>query len=360
VITVVAISTAGLWYVRAAWHRGNPVYPFLGEIVAHEGRLYADAHETLPESKSRLGRSLWGPVTAAWHVTMNPDRLGGRSHQPGVMFLAFLPGLLFVRRLGGLSTLLVIGVAYWLVWYLLRQNVRFLLPLIPIGAVGVVWVVAEMRRFPASARWVGTGLVCAILAAYTVVAAARCHEQLAVATGLESRDAYLAEVEPTWEAATASNASFGEHGHLLSLDHRAYYFKCPVTRENVYRRHTGYHQAVGRPEQLVPLLQKAGFSHLLLCENSSEEGGSSTRLCRGSWPIAGPRRGAIFPGSMGVHFRRCRWWEAALSIGAGALARIIHEPRISRQPASSKVRSVSEDNSALRPRLRVGFRWAHE
>ena len=272
VVTVVAASTAGLWYVRAAWHRGNPVYPFLTEVFTHEGPMYTDAHETLPESKSRLGRTVWGPVTAAWHVAMNPDRLGGRSHQPGVLFPAFLPGLLLVRRLRGLGTLLVIGAAYWIVWYLLRQNVRFLLPVIPIGAVAVVWVLAEMRRFPPSARWIGTGLVCAILAAYAGVAAARCHAQAAVAAGLESRDEYLSGAEPTWQAAVASNAMFGEHGHLLSLDYRAYYFKCPVTREKVYRRHTGYHLAVDRPEQLVPLLRKAGFSHLLLCENSSKQG----------------------------------------------------------------------------------------
>ena len=272
VIAVVAASTAGLWYVRAAWHRGNPVYPFLTEVFVPEGPMYTDAHETLPESKSRLGRTLWGPVTAAWHVTMDPDRLGGRSHQPGVLFLAMLPGLLLVRRLRGLGTLLIIGVAYWLVWYLLRQNVRFLLPVIPIGAIAVVWVIAEMRRFPMSACWAGTGLVCVILAAYALVAAERNKEQLAVATGFQSRDSYLTEVEPTWQAAAASNVSFGEHGHLLSLDYRAYYFDCPVTREKVYRRYTGYDRAIERPDQLAPLLRQAGFTHLLLARNLSEEG----------------------------------------------------------------------------------------
>ncbi len=272
VIAVVAVSTAGMWYVRAAWHRGNPVHPFLTEVFVSESPIYTDAHETLPASKSRLGRTVWGPVTAAWHVTMDPDRLGGRGHQPGVLFLALLPGLLLVRKLRGLGTLLVIGVAYWLVWYLLRQNVRFLFPVIPIGAVAAVWVMAEMERFPASARWAGTGLACAILAAYTVVAATRCQEQLAVATGLESRDEYLTKAEPTWEAAAASNASFGEHGHLLSLDYRAYYFDCAVTREKVYRRYTGYDRAVEKPEQLIPLLRKAGFTHLLLAENLKQEG----------------------------------------------------------------------------------------
>ena len=277
VIAVVAASTAGLWYVRAAWHRGNPVYPFLTEVFVPEGPVYADAHETLPESKSRLGRTLWGPLTAAWHVTMAPEQLGGRSHQPGVLFLAILPGLLLVRRLRGLGTLLIIAAAYWIVWYLLRQNVRFLLPIIPIASIAVVWVVAEMARFPAMARWAGTALVCAILLAYATVAVARSRDQLAVAAGLQSRESYLNEVEPTWEAAAASNASFGQQGHLLSLDYRAYYFDCPVTREKVYRRHTGYHLEVERPEQLAQFLLAAGFTHLLLAENLNEDGAQFDR-----------------------------------------------------------------------------------
>ncbi len=37
VVTVVAVSTAGLWYLRAAWHRGNPVYPFLSEVFRPDG-----------------------------------------------------------------------------------------------------------------------------------------------------------------------------------------------------------------------------------------------------------------------------------------------------------------------------------
>ena len=293
IIAVVAVSTAGLWYVRAAWHRGNPVYPFLTEVFVPEVPMYVDAHETLPASKSRLGRTAWGPVTAAWHVTMDPDRLGGRSHQPGVLFLALLPGLLLVRRLRGLGTLLVIGLAYWVVWYLLRQNVRFLLPAIPIGAIAAVWVIAEMRRFPTSARWAGTGLVCAILVAYALVSAERNREQLAVATGFQTRDEYLGKVEPTWQAAAASNASFGEHGHLLSLDYRSYYFDCPVTREKVYRRYTGYDRAIEHPEQLLPLLSGAGFTHLLLAENLSDDGvqfdPTLPRLVAANRAIRGPK-----------------------------------------------------------------------
>ncbi|MDI9443283.1 MAG: glycosyltransferase family 39 protein, partial [Planctomycetota bacterium] len=272
VIAVVSAGVAGPWYARAAWHRGNPVYPFFSEVFPAQGPVYADPHETLPASKSKLGRTPSGALAAAWQVTMHPERLGGRAHQPGVLFLAVLPGLALVRRLRGLGTLLVIGAAYGSAWYLLRQNVRFLLPLIPIAAVAAVWVVAEMRRFPPTARLAGRLLVCGILAAYAGLAALRCSGQAAVATGVQRRSDYLAVVEPTWRAAEMSNLWFGTRGSLLSTDYRALYFDCPVTRENALRRHTGYHRQIERPEQLVPLLRGKGFTHLLLAENLGRQG----------------------------------------------------------------------------------------
>ena len=34
IVAVVAASVAGVWYIRAARHRGNPVYPFFEELRA--------------------------------------------------------------------------------------------------------------------------------------------------------------------------------------------------------------------------------------------------------------------------------------------------------------------------------------
>jgi len=287
VVAVVAISVGGLWYVRAAWYRGNPVYPFLGEALAGGPADLADPHQTLPRSKSPLGRTPLGPLVAVWKVTMEPEGLGGRGHQPGVLFLAFLPGLAVVRRLRGLGGLLGVGLAYGVVWYLLRQNVRFLLPLVPILAVGVVWVWLEARRFDRIPRAVITVLIVVLAGAYAAVPLARCGGQAAVALGLERRTDYLRRHEPTWQAADVSNRCFGAEGHLLSQDYRAYYFQCRVTREAVYRRRTGYQRGITRPGQLAGLLHRAGFTHLLLAENLSRRGiqydRTLSRLVEAEW-----------------------------------------------------------------------------
>jgi len=243
VVTVVALSVGGPWYARAAWHRGNPVFPFLGEVF---GPGDAAAKQTLPESKSPLGRGPLGLAIAPWQVTMHPEQFGGRGHQLGVLFLATLPGLLLVRRLRGLGTLLAVGLGYGLLWYVLRQNVRFLFPAVPPLGVAVVWVWIELRRFPRPAKLLAGAAFACILAAMCVVAVVRPRQQLAVAVGLEDRDKYLLRHEPAYRAAAVANALLDDDAHLLSQDYRAFYFNQRVTREIIYRRNTHYDQELHR------------------------------------------------------------------------------------------------------------------
>jgi len=289
IVAVVAASVAGPWYVRAAWHRGNPVYPFLSEVFGSDPGA-TEAHETLPESKSPLGRSFAGALSAPWHVTMQPERFGGRGHQLGVIWLAAIPGVLISRRLRGLGVLAGVGFAYCVLWYVLRQNVRFLLPAVPLAAVVAVWVWVEMRRFPALPRWLAGASFAAAMGAYALIPLARARGQLPVALGLESRDDYLLRHEPTWPAAGVMNQWFGADAHLLSQDYRAFRFQCRVTRENVYRRRTGYDRTITDPADLSRTLRRAGFTHLLLAENLTDHGAqydpTLARLAEAQWAAA--------------------------------------------------------------------------
>jgi len=285
IVTIVAISVSGLWYLRAAWYRGNPVFPFFTEAFVQ--RHPSAPPITLPENKSPLGRHPLGAATAPWHVTMHPERFGGRGHQLGLLFLAVLPGLAFCRRLRGLGTLLAITVAYWVFWYFLRQNVRFLLPIVPLLAVGAAWVWSEMRRFPWLPRWLVGLLVTLILVANAGASLVRCRDQLPAACGWESREDYLRRHEPTWPAAEIANRILGPSSHLLSQDFRAYYFQCRVTRENAYRRRTRYDLEVHKPNELCRTLRRAGFTHLLLTENVGGQGiqfdSTLSRLADAQW-----------------------------------------------------------------------------
>ncbi len=291
VVMVVATSVSGVWYVRAAWHRGNPVYPFFSEVF--ESRLAADEEKpTFRDSKLPLGRHPLSLVTGTWHVTMHPELYGGRGHQLGGLFLALAPGLLLVRRLRGLEVLMTLAAAYWVVWFLLRQNVRFLLPLVPVLAVIALWVLIEMRRLPRAPRGIAMAALAAVLSAACFAALTRCADCMAVACGLEGREAYLTRSEPTWLAADASNQLGNDGDHILSQEHRAFYFHCRVTRENLYRQRTGYDREITDPREFSRRLREAGFTHILLAENRRATGiqydPTLSRLAEAQW-AAGDR-----------------------------------------------------------------------
>ncbi len=264
-VLAIAMIICGTWYVRAAWHHGNPVYPFFGSLAGA-----ADAPETLRESKLPLTWSASDVASAPWRITMDPEEFGGRGHQIGCLILALVPGLVLARRLRGLGYLLMFALGYFFIWYALRQNLRFLLPAIPPLVVGATWVIAELGRCQTSPKWIARAAVVAALGLMAIWPAYRARRQVAVALGVESREEYLHREEPTYLAARfADNALDGE-AKILSQDYRLYYFTQSVTRENIYRRETGYDRDLA-PVDVSAELRAAGYTHVLLAQSSGGE-----------------------------------------------------------------------------------------
>lgn len=262
VVFVLAAAVAGPWYVRAAWHRGNPVYPFFNR---HLGQAGPDA---LHKRKTPLGWDAASVASLPWTLTMHAERFGGRANQLGPMFLLVLPGLLVVRRLQGLGPLLAIAAVYTLLWYVMRQNVRFLYPIAPLLAVAVVWFWMELRRLPGAPRLVAACVFAGVALVGTLAALNRARPHLSVALGWQDHEAYLMEHEPSYTVALVANRLLGKGDRILSQDHRTFYFDVPVTRENIFHRITRYDQHLERPAQLADVLKQEGFTHLVLAEST--------------------------------------------------------------------------------------------
>lgn len=256
----IAACFAGPWYLRAAWYRGNPVWPFFEE------QFSAEAADSLPDAKAVLGRGPLALIKAPWEITMSPERFGGRGHQLGPLFLATLPVLVFARRLRGLGALLAISACYGVGWILLRQNARFLFPLVPLLAVGVVWIWSESRRLPLVPRRVFAVATGMILLAGAGLPVWRARGQVAAACGWESRDNYLARREPCYEAACVANRLIPPSAHILSQEQRAFYFQPRVIRESAFRRRVAYSHKLLAPDQLSEVLKSEGITHVLLAQ----------------------------------------------------------------------------------------------
>ncbi len=266
IVVCTAMLVGGTWYLRGAYFHGNPVYPFFAQHIGDA------APEVLGASKTPLS---WNPlevVMSPWNVTMQPERFGGRGHQLGALFLATLPLLVFARRLRGLGTLLIISAAYGVLWYALRQNVRFFLPVIPLISTAVVWFAMETSRMPSVPRWAVRGMLAALLMVGALVPLARARRHAAVVCGMQSRQQYLEQREPTYRTAELTNLLLPADAHILSLDYREFYFQHRVTREENYRFHHDYLAAIEAQGSVDAPLRKAGFTHVLLAENPDSKG----------------------------------------------------------------------------------------
>jgi hypothetical protein len=305
VVCVIAASVSGVWYVRAAWYRGNPIYPFLAQSFdrLHGGLPAPPAPhgpaatpETLLVTKTPLGRGPVNLIASPWQVTMHPDRFGGRAHQLGALLLAAVPGIFWTRRLRGLGILVILAGGYWILWYALRQNVRFLFPVVPLLSVVVVWVWIELRRLPAWPQRVAVAAFAALLAIPTAAALLRAKDRMSVALGLQSRADYLLLHEPTYAAAEVANQVLSANARILSQDYRGFYFHEPFVREIVYRRYTQYDRRITRPGEFSLCLRRAGFTHVLLAETQSRSGGGyDPTLSRLADAQAAADPGALLP-----------------------------------------------------------------
>lgn len=273
---VTAMSVCGPWYLRSAWHTGNPVYPFFNQAmprvrVSSQNPRPGEERSVFPRAHSSVGtsptpRAALAIAASPWQLTMHPERFGGRGHQLGILSLATLPGLFLCRRLRGLRVIISIGLLYFAGWYLLRPNVRFLMPIVPLLCIPVVWIWMEWRQLPGVPRRCLGCLTAMILLAGAAVSALRARDRWPVALGLETREIYLLRCEPTYQAAAWANALLAPDACVLSQEQRAFYFSMRVARENVFRRRTRYDRRLTSPDLLSRTLQAEGFTHLLLAE----------------------------------------------------------------------------------------------
>jgi hypothetical protein len=257
---VATAVTAGLWYGRAAWYRGDPVYPFLTRQIES-----AELH-TFPEQKAPLGRGPTVLITAPWSMTMEPARFGGRAHQLGPLFLMFVPIAIACGCTTKIATPLWIAALYGGGCLLLRQNVRFLLPIVPVFAVAVAAAWREMRNCPQAPRWIAATATASIVLFLTAIPIGRLRHTATATFGAESFAAFLQRNEPSYVVARWINENLPPDSRILSQEQRAFYFEPTVTRESLYRRRTQYAKVGGTPDAVWSKLRDDGFSHLLTAD----------------------------------------------------------------------------------------------
>ncbi len=209
VVSIVLISPHLAWNV---WHTGNPIYPLFNTLFSPE------EIEPLANLSGQYGvdRSILGLAITPWLFSIFPTSLydGMVLGAPYLVALAplVLAGRAAVSTWGSIAG--VVAIYYVLWFFLLSQQVRFLLPVLPLlaamsaGGLRDFWQVSK-SFLPARAVVVSLGAVffltqASFAGAYALI-------RLPVSFGLMSKEHYLTKTPTFRQARYPACAYLTEH-----------------------------------------------------------------------------------------------------------------------------------------------------
>ena len=181
----------------------------------------------------------------------------------GPVFAIAAGGMVFARRLRGLTWLLYVLLAYAAGVLLLGLRGAAWAPFVPLGGVLVAWIWHEMRRLPAGLRVGVLGLVSVVVAVDLGELYRTAVPCLEVALGRRSRQAFLLEHEGSYRAAALLHAISVPGQTLLSEDANGFYFSCSTHMADPA---LGSTNAAGREQSLLAEGRRVGASYVLLAE----------------------------------------------------------------------------------------------
>jgi hypothetical protein len=138
---LIAIAVTSPWWIKNTIAWGNPVYPVFGSSRETADQLHNAASYS---AKVQFESSFLFDATIG--VFSSPNRLNGPpNHFPHYLFL-LLPLLFVVKRNSAVTTVVLIGVAYYALSMSLALCTRYTFPMLSLLSIGSAYVFARFER----------------------------------------------------------------------------------------------------------------------------------------------------------------------------------------------------------------------
>ena len=172
---ILSVAAGSVWYVKAWIVTGNPFFPFAYSIFGGKHWSAVDAvMYARSQAEFGAGHKLIDLLLAPWNLVFFLLQRSGlpngvtkpfNDYQTDFSSLsAVLPAAMFVPAFRQLKTppavkaLGLYGLVSFLVWFLLTQQVRYLLPTLPVYCVLAAFVVVELMQGKGFAKFALAGL----------------------------------------------------------------------------------------------------------------------------------------------------------------------------------------------------------
>lgn len=272
---LLVLAVALPWYVRNAIETGNPIYPFghglfPGRHWSAEAGAYLDEYyrwyqKTYAARREGGAYSGLGVLRFPWDLTMHPEAFENTSRSAfdlSPILLAFLPGLLLVRRRrAAVLTTAAIGLAFAGIiaggaW----AHPRYVLP-----GVMLALVAAIPAGQAVCGRRVFAALVAVTVAGNLVLVATRVArpmwpDQVRVALGRMDDATYLRRWSPRWVFWNEANAAIPPGGTVVVLEKipHPYYIARPFVLLSYLEQGLVDYRALPSADALVSEIRRLG------------------------------------------------------------------------------------------------------
>lgn len=261
-----AVALCGGWWFRSWIYTGSPAYPFFVPNHPDVAQLFAN------DAGYGLGRTWLDFALIPWRMLTGPPQAFADAFTFGpagaLLAVVAVAAIVAVRRAppAEIAFLGIFILLYTVIWFRTSQVMRYLLSLLPAGAMALVWALAQFRqrKLPAGACVV----LCGWFALYSSVLAStmRRHGIPPVASS-QQRHEVLAAALPYYEAIRELNrrAAPGDQAYLLFCEDYKYFAK-PFAAGDWFGDYTyaWLESRIGSAADIPKVLREAGFRFIVV------------------------------------------------------------------------------------------------
>ncbi|MBN2191132.1 MAG: glycosyltransferase family 39 protein [Candidatus Aureabacteria bacterium] len=268
----VAVLVACHWYIRAYIIRGNPVFPFLQSVFGN------DVTREFRASASNTG--FYAFILTPFKAVFRPELYGGTANQIGPVPLAFLPVVVVaVWRNRTAKIMLSCFLAYYFMWFFVKQNLRFLLPgmvmYCPLIGLGLDYLYRSLR----TAFAVFSAVTASVIVMFAGTALYYAAPAAPLFFGNEYEENYLLKTEPTCGLGFAVEKNIPEDKTVLMIGEiKRFYINRKTIRADGFYYMSDYCEKVQSEKDAAVFLKDAGVEYVISSNIKVPEKGDGFRF----------------------------------------------------------------------------------